>query len=116
MSQEYDETDWFTARQIAEVVSRYRIPGYRTSESGVIRWIKEQRAGPYGWRFEKNTAKWYGEYRGATAYHWAAFLFDGALCSALLEEGKRRRKAAGEAKRKAKRIAKGWKVKGDPLP
>jgi len=110
MSQGYDETDWFTARQIAEVVIRYRVPGHRTSESGIIRWIKEQRAGRYGWTFNGNTAQWYGEYRGATAYHWAAFRFYGALCSALQEEAKRRRSESGEAKRRAGRIAKGWKV------
>lgn len=106
----YDESDWFTARQIVEVVGLYCVPGHRTSVSGMIRWIKEQQDGLYGWRFNGSTARWYGEYRGATAYHWRAFLFDGALSSALQEEAARRRKLAGEVKQRDARIAKGWVV------
>lgn len=111
----YDESDWFTARQIVEVVGLYCVPGHRTSVSGMIRWIKEQQAGLYGWWFNGNTARWYGEYRGATAYHWRAFLFDGALSSALQEEAARRRKLAGEVKQRDARAVK-WQRVDKPKP
>ncbi len=115
MSGVYDETDWFTARQIAEVVDLYRLPGHRTSVSGIIRWIKEQKAGRYGWRFEGRTARWYGKYRGATAYHWSVFVFDGALCSALMQGARRRRKNAGEVKKNLAGLPKGGPLTGQNL-